>query len=286
VILPAEARAWAVTHGLRVLFVVLLVLLARLVLDRAIPLALRHSLVRESEDDLRAEQIKRAETLGHVVTRTSLAVLLVVAAFLVLAELGFSIAPVVAGLGITGIAVGLGAQTFVKDAINGLFILGENQFGRGDIITVANVTGRVVDISLRRTVLRAEDGTVYVVPNSAITVAANLTRGYSGIYIPISLSYQADLERATAEIDRIGQALAEDSDFGPLILEAPHVLRIDSLEDGYLNLRIAGRAASGAGPRVSGELRRRIKDGFDRASIAYRGAPSPSTSNERQEGRQ
>ena len=191
----------------------------------------------------------------------------------------------VAGLGITGIAVGLGAQTFVKDAINGLFILGENQFGQGDIITVANVTGRVVDISLRRTVLRAEDGTVYVVPNSAITVAANLTRGYSGVYFPISLSYQADLDRATAEIDRIGQDFAEDSDFSPLVLEAPHVLRIDSLEDGYLNLRIAGRVASGA-RRVSGELRRRIKEELDRAGIAYRGAPPPSTPNEKQEGRQ
>jgi moderate conductance mechanosensitive channel len=283
--LSAELRAWAGSHGLRVLVVIILVLVARLILDRAVPLALRHSLVRESEEELRAEQLKRAETLSHVMTRTALIIMLLVAAFLVLAEFGFSIAPVVAGLGITGIAVGLGAQTFVKDAINGLFILGENQFGRGDIVTIANVTGRVVDVSLRRTLLRAEDGTVYVVPNSAITVAANQTRGYSGVYLPIAISYQADLQRAIAEIDRIGRELAADPDFRPLILESPHALRVDALEDGYLTLRISGRAASGSGPRVSGELRRRIKEEFDRLGIPYRGAPAALTAGERVEDR-
>jgi small-conductance mechanosensitive channel len=200
--------------------------------------------------------------------------LVAVGAFLILAEFGFNIAPVVAGVGITGIALGLGAQTLVKDAINGLFILGENQFGRGDVVTLANVTGRVEDVNLRRTVLRAEDGTVYVVPNSAISVTANHTRGYSGVSFPVAISYKADLETAIREIARIGRELAEDPEWGLRVIEAPYADRVDSLEDVYLNLHVTGKAAPGAGVRVSSEMRRRIKEEFDRLGIAYRGGPA------------
>jgi len=174
-------RSWALTHGLRVLAVILAVLLVRALLRRAVPLGLRHSLVRGIDEEIRVEQIKRAETLSGVILTTSLIGLLLAGGFLVLGDLGFSVAPVVAGLGVTGIALGLGAQTLVKDAVNGIFILAENQFRRGDIVTIAGATGRVEDVSLRRTLLRAENGTVFSVPNSAITVAANHTRGYSGI---------------------------------------------------------------------------------------------------------
>ena len=103
-ITAADARAWALTHGLRILLVVALILVAREVLRRALPVALRHSLVREAEDDLRAEQIRRAETLSQVMIGTSVIALIVVGGFLVLSEFGVNIVPVVAGLGITGVA--------------------------------------------------------------------------------------------------------------------------------------------------------------------------------------
>lgn len=269
------ARDWAVTHGLRVVVILLLALLAREALRRAVPAAMRHSLAGGADAESAAEHLKRADTLTEVVLRTAGVAILVVAAFFILAEVGFSVAPVIAGLGITGIAVGLGAQTLVKDVVNGLFILGENQYRVGDIVTIAGVSGRVEDVTLRRTVLRADDGTVYSVPNSAITVAGNLTRGYGGVYIAVALSFLADLEGAIREIDRIGQELAKDAQFGPLIMEAPHALRVDSLEDTYLNLRIAGRAIPGAQAQVAGELRRRIKEEFDRLGIAYRGWQAP-----------
>jgi small-conductance mechanosensitive channel len=182
--------------------------------------------------------------------------------------------PAVAGVSVTGIALGLGAQTLVKDAINGLFILGENQFSRGDIVTLGNVTGRVEDVNLRRTLLRGEDGTVYVVPNSTITVAANHTRGYSGISFPVAISYTADLEQAIREIGRIGRELADEPEFGARVIEAPYADRVDSLEDAYLNLHVTGKAAPGAGNRVASEMRRRIKQEFDRLGIAYRGGPA------------
>lgn len=274
-VLGTTARDWVLTHGLRVLAVVLAVLAAQQLLVRGIPPAFRHSLVRGPDEEERAEQLKRAETLSQVMLRTAMAALFAVGAFLVLAELGFTIAPALAGLGITGIAIGLGAQTLVKDAINGTLILTENQFRRGDTVTIANVTGRVVDISLRRTLLRAEDGTLFSVPNSAITVAANHTRDYSGITFTVGLSFAADLERAIHEIDRIGKSLAADPNLGRLVLDPPRALRVDSLEDSYLNLLVSGRVAPvpGAQAEVAGEMRKRIKQEFDRLSIAYRGSP-------------
>ena len=275
-LLSTAARDWALTHGLRVLAVVIAVLALRAVLVRAINPAVRRSIVRAAGDEERAEQLKRAETLSLVASRTLIAAVLVVGVFLVLAELGFTVAPALAGLGIGGIAIGLGAQTLVKDAINGTLILTENQFRRGDIVTIAGVTGRVVDFGLRRTVLRAEDGTVFSVPNSSIAVAANHTRGYSGISFEVRLPFAADIDRAIAEIGRIGHEVAEDPEYRSLILEPPQALRVDSLEDTYLNLIVLGRVAPTAGAQaaVAGEMRKRIKQDFERLGIAYGASPA------------
>ena len=269
-------RDWSSTHGLRILFIIVLVLVARIVLLRAVPPAIHHALVHDGSDLDRVEFSRRAETVSSVILRTAAVVIVIVEAFFILAEVGFNIAPVIAGVSISGIALGLGAQTLVKDGINGLFILGENQFAHGDMITVAGVTGIVEEVNLRRTVLRGEDGTVYTVPNSAIAVAGNHTRGYSGIYFTLGISYLADLERAISEIDRVGAELAADAAFSSRILQPPKAVRIDSLEDTYLNLRISGRVVPGAQTPITGELRRRILEDFDRLEIAYRGSPHAS----------
>lgn len=267
------ARAWASTHGLRILFIVLVVLVTRQVLSRVIPAAIHRAILRDGADRDPAELLKRADTLTIVILRGSAAAVLIVAAFFILSEVGFNIAPVLAGLGIGGLALGLGAQTLVKDTINGIFILGENHFGRGDTVTLAGVDGRVEDVNLRRTVLRADDGTVYTIPNSAIVVASNHTRGYSGIYFTVNIAYLADLERAIQEINRLGQDMARDGEYKALVLDPPRVLRVEAMEDTYLTLRIGGRVQPGAHVRVSGELRRRIKEEFDRLGIPYRGSP-------------
>jgi moderate conductance mechanosensitive channel len=274
--LSSAARDWTLTHGLRVLVVLIAVLAVRALLVRTIGPAFRRSLVRSISEEGRAEELKRAETLSQVASTTLVAAVLLIGVFLILAELGFTLAPALAGLGITGIAVGLGAQTLVKDAINGTLILAENQFRRGDMVTIAGVTGRVVDLGLRRTVLRAEDGTLFSVPNSSIAVAANHTRGYSGISFEVRLPYAADIDRAIAEVGRIGREVAQDPEYHQLILEPPQALRVDALEDTYLNLRVSGRVAPtpGAQAAVAGEMRKRIKQEFERLGIAYQGGPA------------
>src|SRR5947209_8295189 len=135
----SDLRDWAATHGSRVVVILIAAIVARVLIHRIVPPTMRRALAigPELEDPL--ELRKRADTLSHVLVRLGEGAILVLAVFMLLGEVGYNLAPVVTGLGIGGIAIGLGAQSLVKDTINGIFILGENQFRRGDFVTLAGV---------------------------------------------------------------------------------------------------------------------------------------------------
>src|SRR4029077_5749673 len=163
-----------------------------------------------SQDLSAVELRKRMETLDGLGSGLLRFGVIVIAGLMILGALGIDIGPAIAGLGIAGIAVGFGAQSLVKDYFNGALILIENHYGRGDVLKVAGVEGTVEDLSLRRTTLRDFDGNVHVVPNSAIVVASNLTRGWARINEELQVS-SADLVEAASEIvDRVGQEMAAD----------------------------------------------------------------------------
>jgi small conductance mechanosensitive channel len=189
--------------------------------------------------------------------------------------MGFNVAPVIAGLGITGIAIGLGAQSLVRDAINGLFILAENQFGKGDMVKVAGVQGWVEEVNLRRTVLRDLDGTLHSVPNSEIKVSSNLTRGYSGVDLLVSIAAGTDVDTAIEAINEAGRDLVDDAEVGEDILEAPQVSRIETATAAALDVRVTGRVRPGAQWKVTSALRRRIIKAFDVQSIRFGPAATP-----------
>ena len=119
---------------------------------------------------------RRVRTLQRLATRIAVALIGVIAILMVLDQFTIDIGPAIAGLGVVGIAVGLGAQTLVRDWLAGIFIVLENQYSGGDLVRIAGVEGVVEDFSLRRTVLRDVDGTVHHVPNGQIIVASNLSR--------------------------------------------------------------------------------------------------------------
>jgi small-conductance mechanosensitive channel len=123
-----------------------------------------------------AEAQGRVRTVGQLIVRIGAAVILVIAALMVLGELGVNIGPAIAGLGLVGIAVGLGAQTLVKDWLAGIFVVLENQYSYGDLVRIGGVEGTVEDFSLRRTLLRDADGSFHTVPNGQILVATRLSR--------------------------------------------------------------------------------------------------------------
>jgi small-conductance mechanosensitive channel len=167
-------------------FQVLLILVAAAIAFVAVRLALgaavQHLLERHTrqlaEGPLTADEMeRRIRTLQRLASRVIGAVIVIVACLMVLDRFAINIGPAIAGLGVVGIAVGLGAQTLVKDWLAGIFIVIENQYSAGDLVRIAGVEGEVEDFSLRRTTLRDVDGTVHSVPNGQIIVASNLSRG-------------------------------------------------------------------------------------------------------------
>jgi small conductance mechanosensitive channel len=261
---------WLVTNGVTIVVIIAVVaalLIAfRSVVPRFVDAIVRRHLDREPEE----EAAKRVNTLANVFVRTGEVVLVVVGLLTVLPELGVNIGALLAGVGIAGIAIGFGAQTLVRDTINGLFILIENQYGIGDIVAVAGVTGRVEEVNLRRTVLRDLDGTVHSVPNSEIRVASNYTREWSGVNMNVTVAYEADIDRVTEVIDRVGRELAAERPYKSLITEAPHVVRVDAFKDSGVSLKVLGVTKPMRQWEVMGELRKRLKKAFDAEHIEMR----------------
>jgi small-conductance mechanosensitive channel len=255
------------THGLRVILVLVVAYLGLRLLRRALDRPVRAAIARQMEGQPEVEIEKRADTLTHVVYRTAWGVAFAIAVLTVLPEVGINIGPLLAGAGIAGLAVALGAQSLVRDTVNGLFILVENQYGKGDVVTIAGIGGLVEDVNLRRTVLRDLDGTVHSIPNGQVAVSSNQTRGWSRVNMNVGVAYGEDLDRVMAVIDRVGQELAEDPEFGPLILTPPRALRVDAFSDSAIEIKILGETQPIRQWDVMGELRKRLKRAFDDEDI-------------------
>lgn len=261
-------RGWLASHGLRILLVAVLGYALQVFVRRLVPRVIRHTIVEPvAEETTRQEADKRAIALSNVIVHISACVVIVIATFMILSELGLDITPVLAGAGVVGIAVGLGAQTLVRDIFSGLFILLENQYAKGDVVNVAGIGGLVEQVSLRRTILRDLDGTVHNVPNGEIRIASNLTREWSRVNMNISVSYGADLDRVIQVINRVGEEMSQDPEFGPMIISPPRVLRVDAFEDSGIAIKILGETKPSRQWDVMGELRKRIKKAFDEARI-------------------
>jgi small-conductance mechanosensitive channel len=180
--MPSMTLEPAVETALQVLLIVVTASVAFVAVRLALGAAVQHLLERrgrqEQEGPLSAGELeRRVRTLQRLAIRVAGSVIVIVATLMVLERFDIDIGPAIAGLGVVGIAVGLGAQTLVKDWLAGIFVVIENQYSAGDQVRIAGVEGEVEDFSLRRTTLRDADGTVHTVPNGQIIVASNLSRG-------------------------------------------------------------------------------------------------------------
>jgi len=229
----------------------------------AIPKVIREAVTRSRGDQTDEEVKKRADTLSGVLVASLQAVIIAVVVFMMLSEIGLNISPIIAGVGVIGIAIGFGAQSMVKDLIAGLFIILENQYRKGDVVKIADTSGLVEDITLRRTLLRDMDGVVHSVPNGEIRVASNYTKEWSRVNMNISVSYDTDLKQAIEVINRVGKELAEDPDWMGAILTPPRALRVDNLGESGIDIKILGETKPMRQWDVMGELRLRLKKAFD-----------------------
>jgi moderate conductance mechanosensitive channel len=253
--------------SISIVLVIVILIIAQLVLRRAIRRVLR-TISERAESTRRRDAAairRRADTMAATVSWGIEIVLILLGASLILGQLGFNVTALAAGIGVVGIALGFGAQTLVKDVINGMFILLEDQFGVGDIVEIAGVAGVVEDINPRRTVLRDLDGNVHIIPNSAITVGTNMTQDYSRINLDVGVAYEEDIDRVIEVVNDVCRELAEAQ--AEDIVSPPEVLRVQALADSAVVLKILGDVRIGTQWALMGELRRRLKVRFDQEGI-------------------
>ncbi|HLF72309.1 MAG TPA: mechanosensitive ion channel family protein [Dehalococcoidia bacterium] len=246
-----------------ILLLLVVALIALWLIRHAVTPVVRVTVREQMHGEVESEVRKRVETLSHVIYRTAVIVVVALVVVSILPEFGVSATPMIAGLGLVGLAVGFGAQNLVRDVINGLFILMENQYGKGDVVTVGGISGLVEDINLRRTVLRDLDGVVHFVPHSEITTASNFTKGFSRINFNVRVAYDSDLDKVFAAINRVGRELKDDPTYGPMIRQAPEVLRVDKFGDVGIEVKVVGETEPIEQWTVMGEMLRRLKRAFD-----------------------
>jgi small conductance mechanosensitive channel len=208
----------------------------------------------------RAEQ--RASTVGDALASLLRAAIWSVAALMVLDQVGVDLAPLLAGAGIAGIAIGFGAQSLVKDFLSGLFILLEDQYGVGDTVTLTDTTGVVEDVTLRVTRLRSVDGTVWFVPNGEIRKVGNASMEWNRAIVDVLVPYEADLAKVEQAIRAAAADLATDPEWQDDILEEPEYWGVHATSPEGRTVRVVVKAAPRRQAAVGRELRGRITERF------------------------
>ncbi len=272
--LPAVFRGWREdTMGFvrnsvpkLILIAVVAIVLVRIV--RILTRRLASLRERKLPSGLRTQQIR---TLASVMNSVGIFIILFIALLLVLPFFGLHPEPLLASAGIVGLAIGFGAQTMVHDFINGFFILFENQYDLGDIVRIAGVKGTVEDMSLRRTTLRDDDGTVHIVPNSEIKIVSNLTRDWSQLTLRVVVAYSEPSDKIVKLLQQVGDEIRHDPAFAEDIVSDIQVPGIDRVGSGEAEYLMLVKTLPNKQYPVSRELRRRIKDCFQKNNIQTAG---------------
>ena len=269
----ARAGQWIpwIFRGIRVLVILgaawLLTHVARRLLRRLRTYAMRsmhrHGAASESELE------KRAATIMTVLAKLASFAIWMVALVMALNELTFNIQPLLAGLGVAGLALGLGAQALIKDWLGGLLVLLEDQIRIGDAVTINGISGAVEEINLRTTVLRGENGAVHIIANGLITSISNLTREYAYYVFEATLAHAANVDRALEILTQVGLELAKDEVFRPLLLEPMEVMGVDRFAERGIVVRARIKTVPSKQALVGRELNRRVNARWSAEGIPF-----------------
>jgi len=263
-IAPAWVTVWPVL--IRTGAILIIALVIRAVLARLIRRAVSaRAIVRRKEP--RQELADRADTVSGVLVQVTSIAVWVVAALMVLSEVGVDITPILATVGLGALAVGLAAQNIIRDYLHGFFILLEDWYRVGEVAVIGGTGGLVEGISLRRTLLRDLNGTLHIIPNSKIEMASNMTRDWSRVNLNVGVAYKENLGRVFEVINEVGRQLKDDPVWGVDLLTVPHAERVDNLGDSAIEIKILADTKPIRQWALMGELRRRLKDRFDEEGI-------------------
>lgn len=287
----AEGSYYLLVKPLRIVAILLIAMLARYLLHRTIKRLvsataagsvptilkpLRERIPTAAADPAAVvpeRRRQRAEAIGSVLRSLVTAVVFSIAALLILSELSFDLAPLLASAGIAGLALGFGAQTLVKDLIAGLFMLLEDQYGVGDTVDLGEATGMVEAVGLRITTIRDGRGVLWYIRNGEIIRVGNKSQGWAMVVVDLPIGF-AHTEEATAVLRTAAASVALDPELAPEIVEAPEVLGVEEITvDGAVIRTVVKTTADGQLP-VARELRRRLAEALENSGITAQIAAS------------
>ncbi len=237
----------------------LLVVVIAFVLSRLLRL-ITHRMIRVAEIHAGSPaRISQVKTLAGVIRTTGLAVIALITGLQFLAALGVNLAPLLASAGVAGIAIGLAAQNIVKDMLNGILILVEDQFNVGDTVRVAGVAGVVEAMTLRKTTVRDQDGTLYVIPNSQIGTVANLSIGYSVAQVNLSVDFSSNPDEVLSLLTGIAMDLRSSEEYRDLFVDDPQILGVDAIKGSELIFPVVFKTLATKQYAPVREFRRRVR---------------------------
>jgi moderate conductance mechanosensitive channel len=275
----ARASNWLIAKPLSILALVLIGLVIRWLLHRAIDKITAAAAVGpipsviargrlpqlfidpDSAAAQRREQ--RANTMGGLLKSITTGVIAVIVLFMVVAQLGYNIAPLIASAGIVGLALGFGAQSLVKDFLGGIFLILEDQYGVGDSVNLGTASGTIEAVGLRVTRLRDVNGTVWYVRNGEILAVGNMSQEWARTVLDVPVAFSADLGRVREVLQEVAHAVWEDPEYRPDILEEPEVWGVERWDPDGVVMRLVVKTAPLQQWSVARELRERVKDRFD-----------------------
>jgi moderate conductance mechanosensitive channel len=230
-------------------------------------------LVRPAAAPTRGAQAReqQTETLANALYRAASKIIWGVAVLMAFPEFGISVLPVVALLGLSMLGLGFGAQNIVRDVVAGLYIAFEDQYVAGETIRTGEITGRVEQLTLRRTVVRDLQGALVTIANGAIRTVSNLSRDWSQAFVDISIAPEAPVEKSLQALETAAADLRGDSSWAQALVDGPRVLGVQAYDQSGSTLRLQVRTAPTRQEEVSRELRRRIQIEFQRQSIPLSG---------------
>lgn len=263
---------WLQSHGINILIIIVGAWVLRRLAVRVI-LGILKRAVRSHPFASETDRKKRIDTLSSLIGAISKIVVWLIAVIMIIDELGINTAPLIASAGVAGVAIGIGAQSLIKDFTNGLFIIVENQYRVGDYVRFELIEGIVQAVTIRTTILRDFDGNIHHVPNSSIVVSTNMTFGVSGINQDITVAMDTDLDLLEKVVNQVGEDLAADETWGPKIKRKPYFAQVVKFAERGIIIKILGETTPGSQWKVKTELFKRLRGELTKNNIDLPFAP-------------
>lgn len=244
------------------------VLLGAILLVRLMRRAVVRLQSKVSETTTPMRSLQRTQTLANVASSAGMVLIWFFAVVYVLSELNFNLAPLLAGVGVIGLAVGFGAQNLVRDVVTGFFILFEDQYGVGDIIEINQVAaGKVEQLTLRVTGMRGLDGTLHYIANGEIKVVSNRSKDWARALVDVGVAYKEDPVKVRTVLESVAAAAKIDPELGRDLYDLPEILGVELLGEYEVVWRMIADTKPGKQWQVARGLRERVKVAFDEAEI-------------------